>query len=304
LTILDKKKNKETLFFILLILAMFLWGASWVSGRYIAQVAAYESVVFYRFLLTSIFFIPLILLLKPKMKLKFKNITQVILGTILILLHANFFFKGLNFGLAGAGSIIFTVMAPLITFLLVSVLYRHKLKKNEIIGLLFGIIGGVVLLELWKFDINEIVQSGNIYFLLAACSWASITVVAGKSYQNLSPIGFSFYISLGGLIILLFLTPKEVIFGDFLYNEYFWYHIVFLSAFANVFASTIYFYASGVIGSSKASSYIYLVPVFAVILGVVLLDESVASNSIVGGIITIAALYLINKKSVTQEKTS
>lgn len=294
-------KRSQTLFFILLIFAMFLWGASWVSGRYIAQVANYESVVFYRFLLTTLFFIPVILFLKPKMKLEFKNITQVILGTILILFHATFFFRGLNFGLAGAGSIIFTVMAPLITFLLVSLLYRHKLSKNEMIGLGLGIIGGVVLLELWQFDFNEIVQSGNIYFLLAACSWASITVVASKSYQNLSAIGFSFYISLGGLMVLLLITPQEIIFGDFLYNELFWYHIIFLAFFANVFASTIYFYASGVIGSSNASSYIYLVPVFAVVLGFLFLGEVIEINSIIGGFITILALYLINKKSATQE---
>jgi len=294
-------KRSQTLFFILLIFAMFLWGASWVSGRYIAQVANYESVVFYRFLLTTLFFIPVIFFLKPKMKLEFKNITQVILGTTLILFHATFFFKGLNYGLAGAGSIIFTVMAPLITFLLVSLLYRHKLSKNEMIGLGLGIVGGVVLLELWQFDFNEIVQSGNIYFLLAACSWASITVVASKSYQNLSAIGFSFYISLGGLIVLLFLTPEEIIFGDFLYNKFFWYHIIFLAFFANVFASTIYFYASGVIGSSNASSYIYLVPVFAVVLGFLFLGEVIEVNSMIGGFITIFALYLINKKSDTKK---
>jgi len=289
------KKNKAY-FYVLLIFAMFLWGASWVSGRYIAQVANYESVVFYRFLLTTVFFIPLLFLLKTNMKIAFNNITQIVFGTVVILFHANFFFKGLTYGLAGAGSIIFTVMAPLITFLIVAVLYRRKLKKNEMIGLGLGLIGGVLLLKLWEFDITEIVQSGNIYFLLAALSWASITVVASKSYQNLSAIAFSFYISLGGLIVLFFLTPESIIFGEFLKNKFFWYHIIFLSIFANVFATSIYFYASGVIGSSQASSYIYLVPIFAVILGMVFLGESIEFNSILGGITTIFALYLINKK--------
>jgi len=289
------KKNK-TYFYVLLIFAMFLWGASWVSGRYIAQVANYESVVFYRFLLTTVFFIPLLFLLKTNMKIAFNNITQIVFGTIVILFHANFFFKGLTHGLAGAGSIIFTVMAPLITFLIVAVLYRRKLKKNEMIGLTFGLIGGILLLKLWEFNMNEIVQSGNIYFLLAALSWASITVVASKSHQNLSAIAFSFYISLGGLIVLFFLTPESVIFGEFLKNKFFWYHIIFLAIFANVFATTIYFYASGVIGSSQASSYIYLVPIFAVILGIVFLGESIEFNSVLGGITTVFALYLINKK--------
>jgi len=69
-----------------------------------------------------------------------------------------------------------------------------------------------------------------------------------------------------------------------------------LSTFVNIFATTICFYTSGVIDSSKASSYIYLVLIFAVILGIIFLGESIEFNSILAGITTVFALYLINKK--------
>lgn len=289
-------KKREYKFILLLLLSMFFWGASWVSGKYITSLASYSSVVYWRFVLTTLFMIPALLLFRVSLAVKLNNIPQILFGSILILCHATFFFQGLSYGLAGAGSILFTMMVPLLTFIITIIFFKHKLTSNEVIGLFLGIIGGVVLLKLWRFSFDELVSSGNLYFLMASLAWASITVLTQKSYKNLSPLLFSFYISLVGLIVLSMVFSKEVIFTPALENRYFWMHIIFLSIFANVFASTIYYYASGVIGSHKASSFIYLVPIFAVILGISFLDEKIEWTYIVGGLITFTAVYLINKR--------
>ena len=67
-------------------------------------------------------------------------------------------------------------------------------KLKEIIGLLFGLIGGLVLLEIWNFSLNQLMLSGNLLFLLAALVWAFITIVSQQSKTSLSPITFSLYL--------------------------------------------------------------------------------------------------------------
>lgn len=289
-------KKREYKFILLLLLSMFFWGASWVSGKMITNVASYSSVVYWRFALTTLFMIPILFIFKVKVEIKINNIPQILLGTVFILCHATFFFQGLSYGLAGSGSILFTMMVPLLTFFITIIFFKHKLTRYEVVGLFLGIIGGIVLLKLWRFSFDELVSSGNLFFLMASLAWASITVLTQKSYKNLSPILFSFLISLFGLILLSILFSKEIIFTPALQNSSFWVHIIFLSIFANVFASTMYYYASGIIGSQKASSFIYLVPIFAVILGILFLDERLEWTYVVGGLITFLAVFLINKR--------
>ncbi|MBN2870836.1 MAG: EamA family transporter, partial [Campylobacterales bacterium] len=58
---------------------------------------------------------------------------------------------------------------------------------------------------------------------------------------------------------------------------------------------TIYFIASGKMGSGRASSYMFLVPVCALASSYVLLDEIPSVPLLIGGAISMMAVYLINR---------
>ena len=63
------------------------------------------------------------------------------------------------------------------------------------------------------------------------------------------------------------------------------------------FANTMYFFASSKIGAVKASSFIFIVPLTAIIFSKILLDEPVRLTTLIGGFLSIIAIYLINKKN-------
>ena len=44
---------------------------------------------------------------------------------------------------------------------------NQNIKKKDIIGILFGIGGGLILLEVWKFSFQELTKSGNLFFIIA-----------------------------------------------------------------------------------------------------------------------------------------
>ena len=43
----------------------------------------------------------------------------------------------------------------------------QSIKKKDLAGILFGIIGGLILLEVWEFSIQELSKSGNLFFIIA-----------------------------------------------------------------------------------------------------------------------------------------
>ncbi|MBI5641926.1 MAG: EamA family transporter [Deltaproteobacteria bacterium] len=62
------------------------------------------------------------------------------------------------------------------------------------------------------------------------------------------------------------------------------------------FATTVYFFASSILSSRKASSFVFLVPFSAVILSWFFLGEVPRINTIAGGSLAIGAVYIINQR--------
>ena len=81
----------------------------------------------------------------------------------------------------------------------------------------------------------------------------------------------------------------------------FWFNLIILSIGAQVFGATVYFIATTKLGPSKASSFIFLVPITAPIFSMFLINEELGINTIIGGIMTMTAVYLINREKVQSE---
>ena len=69
-----------------------------------------------------------------------------------------------------------------------------------------------------------------------------------------------------------------------------------IGVFGQTIATTIFFIASGKLGSEKTSSYMFIVPAFALLSASLILDEPIELHIVVGGLVSILAVYFINKK--------
>lgn len=74
----------------------------------------------------------------------------------------------------------------------------------------------------------------------------------------------------------------------------FWLNIFYLSAVSTTFGTTVYFFAASRYGSKMASSFIFIVPLSAVLGSVIFLQEKPDFIVIFGGFISLIAVYLIN----------
>ena len=282
---------------ILMFFAMIAWGSTWVSAKILGGYLGSFELIFWRFLFASLGLIPLILFLKHSWKLSFSNLLLALISGVLLVAYNYFFFMGCHLGEAGFGGVLVTTLNPIATFILVALISRKKLTKIEATALIIGAIGTMSILEIWKFGLNIWLEDGVKYFILAAITWPFITILSAK-LKDASAIVFSFYMFLSAtLIIYLFILNTKVSNIANL-DAIFWLNLLLLSLFGTTFGTSVYFIASSTKGSKWASSYFFLVPFSAAIFASIYLNESLNYATIIGGFLTIVAIYILNGYSL------
>lgn len=286
---------QEKHFSLLLVLAMLFWGAGWSALKILTYELPMDVVIFWRFFIMSLAFIPIILFLKIPFSFKRESLKFIAGSSVLNMAFMVSSFLGIKYGLAGSGSVIITTFSPVMTFLLVAILFRKRLANLQYFGLFLGLLGGYILLELQNF--SHFFQSANFYYLLCALIWAGVTLLSQHSQRHIHPLYYSFIISLVATVCTLLYAYGSDLGAVFSQGWKFWIALLYLGIFGQAVATTIFFVASGRLGSEKTSSYMFLVPLFGLFFAWLVLDEVLEYHILVGGTLSILAVYFINKKS-------
>lgn len=280
---------------LLLVLAMIIWSASWTSGKLIANTADPKITLFWRFLFSALALAPLVPLTGARFAITLQQALWAGLGAVIITIYTFMFFIGLKTGLAGAAGVLVTSMNPIFTYFLTRVLFRHTLRPRDALGLGLGVVGGAVLIEIWKLSLDQMLLSGNLLFLVASLVYALVTLTTNAATRNTSIVVYSFYVNLFGALIVapligtgLTATPAA---GDLNY----WLNIIYLGVVSNAFATTVYFYAVKQLGSARASSYIFIVPATALLIAALYLQEPVKTTTLIGGLIALLAVTILRR---------
>ena len=290
--------TKDRNFIFLLIFAMVLWGLSWPTAKIVTTYASEYTLLFWRFLLTTLGTIPLMWYFKQPFSFSKKGLKYIALGTFFIFTYNIFFFLGLRYGLSGLGGVLVTTLNPILTFFIVALISRKSFSPIQMIGLLLAIIGGSLIIRVWEVDAHTLMQGGNLFFLIASLLWAFLTLSSSGGKAHVPVLTFSFYLYLGTTIISFVMADKGEIYQSLFFDMTFWINMFFISVIVTSIATTIYFKASTVLGSAIASSFIFLVPATAIVGSFLILGEIPRISTIIGGIICISAVGLINKNSV------
>lgn len=290
------ESKENPLFLTGMILSMFCWGISWASGKVIASYSDAFTISLFRFVLTFISLLVLLVFAKNTLRIQREGWFWLGVASLVMSLYYYLFFRGLASGKAGAGGVLVTTLNPVVSYLLMLGLNRRRPTMYETAGIVTGIIAGAILLHIWNRGSN-ILEAGNIYFLLASFTWAVLSQITSKSSKFGSPAGFSLWMY--GICSILMIPLSDlpaamslVRHGDLA----FWGNLFFSATITTSLATTFYFIATSRIGAGRASSFIFMVPLSAALGSWLFLGEVPESHTIAGGLIGIAAIYLLNKK--------
>ena len=283
---------------------MFMWGGTWIAGRVIAQeVAAPLAVASLRFVLAGLVVAGFALSSGRRLPLPASfNEWGVIAGLAFtgVFLYGLCFFYGLKHLPAGRGALV-VALNPVMVAVLAWLFGQEKMNPRKALGILIAMTGCLTVigngepLALLEGSIGV----GEWLILGCALSWASYTFIGRRVTQTLPALAVTLYASLLGALFLGLAALFEGGIDPTNWSLNVWLSMGFLAIFGTAMAYT--WFTAGVqqIGVARASVFINLVPVFAVLQAAVLLDEHLGLAVLAGGLLVIAGVWLTSYKKET-----
>lgn len=281
-------------FFRLLCLAA-IWGGSFLFMRVAANTFGPAYLIEFRVTFAAVALLLIAVYLKKKLTLTAHTKHFFIIGlfnsAVPFLLFA-YAAQTLN----ASTLAILNSTAPIWGALVGFVWYRSPLTAKSVLGMLIGIGGVAVLVGLDTSTIGE-----EAMLPIAASLMASFSYGITTNYTKNAPQVPAFDNAHGSMwaavIWVLPLLPFLPMRAEPSHFE--WSSVVTLGVVCTGFAYLLYFRLVSDIGPASALTVTFLVPVFGILWGYLVLDEPVGSNTIIGTILVLSGTMLVTGFSPT-----
>lgn len=243
---------------------------------------------------------------KFRTKIERKDWLTLVLGGLFgVALNQMLFFMGLNLTFPIHASLIMMSTPLLITIIALFVL-KERLKPQKALGLLMGISGAFLLMSAGK----EITMTGNsamgdFFVFLNAASYAIYLVMIKPLMQRYRPIiVIRWVFFFGFLFVLPFGYPQfaAIDWSQFQATDY--AAVAFIVICVTFFTYLWNIYALQHLSPSTAGAYIYLQPIFAAIISMVVIGEQLTWIKLLATILIFTGVYLVNfgfkKKTINE----
>ena len=288
------QQNSNVANWSIMIFLAFIWGSSFILMKRGLEVFSYTQVADLRMGLAWLSLLPFVWRQLKKTPTHFW-IPLAVVGLFGNGIPAFLFTKAqtqLDSSLTG----ILNALVPLFTLLIAVFVFKTKVKGHNILGILIGLAGAI-----WLVAGDGVVMKNAHYawFVVVATICYAISLNTIKNYLGeLNPIhitGLAFFFAGPPTLIHLFNTDFLEVMNT---QEKAWsalWYIFILAVIGTSMAVAIFNKLVARSTAIFASSVTYLIPIFAIMWGVID-GEHIAIQHISGTAIIFAGIYLVNKQ--------
>jgi drug/metabolite transporter (DMT)-like permease len=281
----------------LLILTMAAWGGTFPAARIVGLESAPFSAAFWRFVLAIAVLAPLTWKreggLWPKGLDPAGWLLLALLGASGMFGYNYFFIKGLSLTEAGVASVI-VGFNPCLTYLGLALFFREKITGRGLLGFGLALSGAVLVITRGRPTDILAGTLGRGEMLVSACAvcWAAYSLWGKLILRRLSPLMATTWATIFGLA---FLGPAAVWEGGpgLHHSPAGWGGLAFLGLLGTALGFTFYYQGILCLGARRAAVFINLVPVFGILSGWLILDESLGWFLAAGLVLVLAGIRLI-----------
>lgn len=237
------------------------------------------------------------LALPPKIRFK-----VFLLGAIGIFSYQLFFAKGLSIT-TSVNTALMVAMSPIFTTIYGFLNKKQKVNRSIVIFILIGFLG-TILISLGKtggLSASLKTVPGDLLVLTAAMFWAFYALLSQEILKKISVFKMTSYAMLTGGVLLCFIAAGDlsaVTWKELSLNA--WLGLLYATLISACLVFILWAVGISGIGTYKAMIYMYLQPCVALILGVLLLNESISWYQLIGGTIIIYSIVKVrSEKSKT-----
>lgn len=278
-----------------LLTVAFFWGGTWVAGRIAVAEISPLAVASWRFLLAALVLGAVLVAHEGWPRWSGREwLAVVALGASGIFLYNLCFLYGLRLIEAGRGALV-VALTPATIALADWLFFGAAMSWQRGVGVLVAMLGCLVVVTHGELDVFRSVGLGEVLILGCVLFWTAYTFIGRRVNRTLSPLAATFGAALTGWAMLtlaaladgsLFRLDALSLGGGL--------SIAFLGVLGTALAFTWYAEAVHQIGATRAGMFINLVPVFAVILGALILHERLPAATYAGGGLVILGVLAIN----------
>jgi len=281
---------------------VLFWGLSFVSSKTILNTGVPPmTMVCIRFIIAAVILNVAARKLDPAARLRKKDVLPL-LASGLFGVTVYFFFesRGIKLTSASHASLIIAII-PVITVVAEAIFFRTRVSWLTVIGVVMSVGGVALVVRRPGAGAGPVSLSGDLFMFGACISWVVYVLLSRDLHKRLSEIAITAYQSLFGTIFLIPLAllehgqwvPITLIAG---------LNLAYLAVFCSAFSNFLYVFALSRLGPIAVSPYVNLIPVVGVLGGVALLGETVVWSQITGGVVILAGVLMVNRKTSTASK--
>jgi len=289
----------KKLFYPLIIISMIFWGASWISFKVLTNyINAYET-VFLRMGICFLSMFPFIFIFKFKYKLNLKHLILVLFASLFLVLYSIFMYIGVEHGTGSLGGAMVPSMIPIVTYIFVAILNKKIISLKHSFALILGAFGVLNMINIYKFDVSIIFSKYNIYFIVASMLWAILTIITSKSTKINAFVFTTYTYLISSFCLYIFYIDNSIFIRISNFDFKFWFNIFVITLLSTTFATSIFFFGAAKYGAKEVSSFVFLVPASAIMIGYIFLDEKIEFSTIIGVSFAMIAIYILNNLSIS-----
>jgi drug/metabolite transporter (DMT)-like permease len=280
-----------------------LWGASWPSGRVLAQALPPLTAASWRFGMALVLLLAWLQATGGASRVRSLSPRQwfglAAAGAVGVFAYAVFFMLGLAHVPAGRAALVVTTN-PVLTALIAAWLFGERLNWKIGAGMALATLGAAVVLTHGR---PWVLLTGGVGFgelLLLGCvaTWVAYTLMGRRLLAGIDPLGTTTVTAAFGLLMLLatalLVEGPGALAAPLRAGGEVWPALGFLAVGATVLAYAWYFEGVAVLGAGAAAGYISLVPVFGVLFSALWLGEQVDLPILLGGLLAVGGMAVMH----------
>lgn len=291
-------KDRYLFVYILVVLAMIFWGSTFVWTKSVLSVYQPITIITLRLLISSVLLFAVMFFTRNWQKIQRIDYKYLLLVSFF---SPFIYFLGETYGIKNSSSTVSSVIIstiPVFTAVFSTLIYKERLSKLNLLGMLISFIGVILVITNKDFSISLSVN-GFLWLTLAVASSVGYVIILRKISVKYKPVTIVAYQNSIGFVFFL---PLFFIFD---YKSFTsaspttdaWLNIFLLAIFGSSLAFIFYTIGNRDIGVAKTGFLTNLIPIFTAITAFFLLDERLTLINIFGVLLTVFGVAISQKKS-------
>lgn len=283
---------------LIFLCSALLWGSSWSVVKVALGYVSPFVFSFHQSLIVAIALLPILLVKRSEVPKNPKTFTHLLVYSLVNGVNVVVSNTGLVSENSGIGAVL-TFTQPLLVFILSIFFLRESVNSWKLFGVVIGFIG-VSLLSIPTGAQLFALSSSSLLLLFGAFLWACSTIYYKKYLVHVNIIvTTALQFTIGTLLLGILSVLLEGSFPPYsdIYNHSYLQLLIYNALAVSVCGNIIWLFLLRRETATNLSTYGFLIPVIALILGWRLLGEPIDLRAILGSSMILASVYTVQKES-------